>query len=83
MFILPAKIYRKVLKLGDSRVTALPPNWLRYFEIETGDTVEILYNSVVVIKPVGLKMNHDLLRKEFDPTFEHEDHEKRGDKKDE
>lgn len=62
---MPAKIERKVLKSGDSKVTALPPHWLRMFGIEIGDSVEILYNSIVIIKPPNLQLDSDFLKKEF------------------
>ncbi len=72
---MPAKVYRKVLKLGDSKVTVLPPDWMRFYGIEAGDRVEIVYNSVVLIKPIGLKIDQDLIRKEIDFMFEQENHE--------
>ena len=78
---MPAKVYRKILKLGDSRVAVLPPDWLRYYKIEAGDRVEVLYNTLVLIKPMGLKVDQDLLRKEVDLMFELENREaERGEK---
>lgn len=56
---------RKVRKSGDSKVTALPPDWLRMFNIEVGDSVTIFYNSIVFIKPKGFKLDSDFLKKEF------------------
>jgi len=63
---MPAKVKRKLLKVGDSKAAALPPDWLRAFDLETGDPVEILYNSIVIIKPIGFKLDPSFLRKEFD-----------------
>lgn len=63
---MPAKIERKVLKSGDSKCAALPPNWLRMFSIDIGDKVDVLYNSIVIVKPKGFKLDADFLRKEFD-----------------
>ena len=65
MIVLPAKIDRKVLRSGDSKVTALPPDWLRAFNINIGDTVEILYDFVILIKPKGIKLDPDFLSKEL------------------
>lgn len=62
---MPAKIERKILKSGDSKVTALPPNWLRAFNLDLGDTVEILYDTIVLIKSKDTKLDSDFLRKEF------------------
>ena len=63
---MPAKIERKILKSGDSKVTALPPDWLRMFKIGIGDRVDVLYNSIVIVKPKGFKLDADFLKKEFD-----------------
>lgn len=62
---MPAKIERKILKSGDSKCTALPPDWLRIFKIDVGDKVDILYNSIVIVKPKGFKLDADFLKKEF------------------
>ncbi|MBA7613699.1 hypothetical protein ES703_20955 [subsurface metagenome] len=72
---MPAKVYRKILKLGDSKVAVLPPDWLRYYGMKAGDRVEVLYNTLVLIKPIGLKVDQDLLRKEIELIFELENHE--------
>lgn len=66
MIVLPAKIVRKVLKSGDSKVAALPPDWLRMFKIEIGDNVDVVYNSIVIIKPRGFHLDPEFLKKEFD-----------------
>jgi len=65
VIVLPAKIDRKVLRSGDSKVTALPPDWLRAFNINIGDTVEILYDFVILIKAKGIKLDPDFLSKEL------------------
>ena len=62
---MPAKIERKILRSGDSKVTALPPDWLRAFDINVGDDIVMLYNSIVIVKPKGFKLDSDFLRKEF------------------
>lgn len=63
---MPAKIQRKVLRSGDSKVAALPPDWTRMFGIEIGDTVDVLYNSIVIVKPRGFQLDPNFLKKEFD-----------------
>ena len=63
---MPAKIQRKIIKIGDSKVAALPPDWLRAFRLEAGDKVEVLYNAIVIIKPQGFPLDPDFLKKEFD-----------------
>ena len=72
---MPAKIVRKVLRSGDSKVAALPPDWLRMFKIDLGDTVEVIYDSIVIIKPPHLKLDPDFLKKELDLIVELEEAE--------
>ncbi|MHA1711542.1 MAG: AbrB/MazE/SpoVT family DNA-binding domain-containing protein [Candidatus Freyarchaeota archaeon] len=62
---MPAKIDRKILQSGSSKVAALPPDWLRAFKLEVGDQIEIFYDSVVIVKPKGLKVDPNFLVKEF------------------
>ena len=62
---MPAKIERKILRSGDSKVTALPPDWLRAFDINVGDDIVMLYNSIVIVKPKGFKLDSEFLKKEF------------------
>jgi bifunctional DNA-binding transcriptional regulator/antitoxin component of YhaV-PrlF toxin-antitoxin module len=59
---MPAKIDRKIIKSGDSQ---LPPNWVRAFNLKQGDVIELLYDSVVLIKPKDLKLDLEFLKKEF------------------
>lgn len=67
---MPAKITRKVLRSGDSKVTALPPDWVRMFRIKIGDSIDVLYNSIVIIKPRGFQLDPEFLKKEFDLIME-------------
>ena len=62
---MPAKTERKILQSGDSKVMALPPDWLRAFNLKIGDVIEILYDSVILIRPKGLKLDADFLNKEL------------------
>ena len=67
---MPAKIQRKVLRSGDSKVAALPPDWLRMFRIEIGDTVDLIYDTIVIIKPRGFELDPEFLKKEFNLILE-------------
>jgi len=62
---MPAKIERKILRSGDSKVMALPPDWLRAFNINVGDDIIMIYNTIVIVKPKGFKLDPAFLRKEF------------------
>ena len=59
------KIQRKILRSGDSKVVALPPNWCRFFNLSVGDTVEVYYGSVIFIVCKDTKLCEDLLIKEL------------------
>lgn len=63
---MPAKIERRILKTGDSKAAALPPDWLRMFNLDVGDDIDLIYNSIVILKPKGFKLDAEFLRKEFD-----------------
>lgn len=63
---MPAKIERRILKTGDSKAAALPPDWLRMFNLDVGDDIDLIYNSIVILKPKGFKLDVEFLRKEFD-----------------
>lgn len=64
--IMPAKLIRKVLRSGDSKAVTLPPDWARIFSINIGDAVDLLYDTIVIIKPRGIKLDPDFLLKEFE-----------------
>jgi len=67
---MPARSERKILKSGDSKVVALPPDWIRAMKARLGDAVDILYNSIVLIKTKNLRLDPDFLRKEFEIMLE-------------
>lgn len=79
MIVLPSKIVRKVRKSGDSKVAALPPDWMRMFKINVGDRVDVLYNSIVIVKPRGFKLDPEFLKKEFDLILQLEQKEASSD----
>jgi len=72
---LPAKIERKVLKTGDSKVMAIPPDWARMFNIKVGDKIVCLYDTILIYKPPGMKLDSDFLKQEFAMILELEEKE--------
>ena len=62
---MPARIERKVLQSGASKCTALPPDWLRMFNLQVGDNVDVIYNSIVIVKAKDFKIDPEFLKKEF------------------
>jgi len=63
---MPAKVSRKILQVGDSKGSVLPPDWLRAFGLNVGDTIEVFYDFIVLIKPLGVPLDLDFLKKELD-----------------
>ena len=64
------KLARKILRSGDSKVAALPPDWLRIFRTQVGDVVDVFYDSIVIIKPRGFQFDAEFLLKEFSLILE-------------
>ena len=62
---MPALSQRRILSVGGSKAVALPPAWLAALGLDIGDDVIILYDSIVMIKPKGLKVSREFLLKEF------------------
>jgi len=62
----PAKTERKVIRVGGSQAVALPPHWLCAFNLKVGDVLDIIYDSVVIIKPKRAKLDPELFVKEFE-----------------
>jgi antitoxin component of MazEF toxin-antitoxin module len=56
---------RRILAVGGSRAVAMPPDWLVASGLDVGDKIELIYDSVVVVKPVGMKVDPKLIAKEL------------------
>jgi len=65
----PARSTRKVLSNGDSKAITIPADWAKAYGIEIGDTLEVLYGSVIIIKPVDLEIDLEVLLREFSPIL--------------
>ena len=51
--------FRKIIKIGESSFgVILPKSWLRYFDLDHGDKVEVISNSDVVIRPTKKPRKH-------------------------
>jgi len=50
---MPHKEIRKLIRVGNSSFAViLPRTWLRYYDLKYGDSVEVISNGSVKIKPV-------------------------------
>jgi len=53
---MPHEDTRKIIKIGEhSYGIILPRSWLRYYGLKNKDTVKVISNGSVVIKPTKLK----------------------------
>jgi hypothetical protein len=43
----------------------MPPGWLSALGLRVGDTIDVLYDSIVVVKPKDMDLDPDFLVKEF------------------
>jgi hypothetical protein len=60
---LPVRIERKIFRVGDSNVVTLLKGWLDANGLKAGDNIVQVYNSVLLIMPVGLDpecLKHDI-----------------------
>lgn len=63
---MPSKIVRKIMKSGGSVVVSLPPDWLKMFRLNIHDSIDMIYGSVVLIKPLDFKIDSETLKHEID-----------------
>jgi len=47
----PAKVVRKVMKHGSSGVVAIPMSYREYHDLNPGDDMIVLYNSLILMVP--------------------------------
>lgn len=62
----PAKTERKVIRVGGSHAVALPPHWLCAFNLKVGDVLDVIYDSVVIVKPKQAKLDPELFLRELE-----------------
>jgi len=52
---MPAEVERKIMKHGTSGVIAIPISYRKYHNLNPGDKVILIYDSLVLIIPKGRK----------------------------
>jgi antitoxin component of MazEF toxin-antitoxin module len=62
---MPATSERRILAVGGSRAVAMPPEWLSALGLRVGDAIDVMYDSVVLVKPKDMDLDPDFLVKEF------------------
>lgn len=56
---------RKILRVGGSKTVAMPPDWLRALELDLGDLVEVVYDSIVLVMPKTQELDLDFVIREL------------------
>ena len=50
---MPHKTNRKIIRVGEtSFAVILPKAWFRYYDLQNGDSVEVVSNSDIIIRPL-------------------------------
>jgi len=52
---MPAEVERRIMKHGTSGVVAIPISYRKYHNLNPGDKVKLLYDSLLLIIPKGRK----------------------------
>lgn len=52
---MPAKVKRKVMKHGTSGVVTIPKSYRKYHDLNPGDEMIVLYDSLILMAPKELE----------------------------
>ena len=60
---IPRKIRLRKTSAKSGHEISIPPDWVKYHNLEkgTGEQLELLYDSIIVIIPPGIKVNKKIL----------------------
>jgi antitoxin component of MazEF toxin-antitoxin module len=59
------RVKRKIISVGSSKSVTIPPAWLSSHHLTSGDVVDLIIGSVVVVKPASLSIDPQLLVREI------------------
>lgn len=49
---MPSLYRRRIFRVGNSKGISLPPPWLKYFNLDVGDEVELICDNEIKIRPI-------------------------------
>ena len=50
---MPTITYRKLIRFGSTgAVITVPKGWIRYYGLRAGDTLEVIANGELIVRPV-------------------------------
>ena len=60
---MPRKIRLRKTSAKSGHEISIPPDWVRYHNLgdSKGETLELLYDSIIVVVPPGIKVNKEIL----------------------
>jgi phosphate uptake regulator len=57
---MPIKVIRKIILTGLSSYTiSLPKDWCKFYNLKPGDSVEIIGNSELIVRPLQKPLKSD------------------------
>ncbi len=62
---MPGLTSRKIVPIGASRAVTLPPDWLNALGLDNGSRLDLVYDSVVLVKPPSMDLDPTFLQREF------------------
>jgi antitoxin component of MazEF toxin-antitoxin module len=53
----PMILHRKIIRVGGSSSITIPRPWMSFYNLSCGDVVDLLVDSVLIIKPATIDLN--------------------------
>lgn len=50
---MPSQVRRTIGSVGGSNYVALPKPWMAFHQIEAGDSIELLFDGLLIVAPKG------------------------------
>ena len=63
---MPLVLERKLVKTGSSTTINVPYDWLRTLKLKAGDVVELICDSVIIVRRKDIDFDAEALKKEID-----------------
>ena len=55
---MPTITYRKLIKFGNAgAVITVPKGWMRYYGLRAGDTLEVIADGELIVRPVKERLS--------------------------
>jgi len=61
-----SKNLRKILQVGCRKAVSLPLDWIREMDLNKGKSVNVLFDTVAIVKPRQINVDFDALKQEWE-----------------